>query len=200
MLPRTSCVEIRANRSRPRHWVAPWWPRWLDGDEKPGVLEPGQIAGVYRELRKGREDAKDEPGAADFYYGEMEMRRRARPLSTGNPDGESSATSRGQVERGILTAYCLVSGYGLRAWRALAWLTVVTVLLALAFHFVGFAVPPRPVSYWTSLLYAFRATVSLTDNQVTLTAWGQLLQAVLRLTGPVLLGLALLALRGRLKR
>ena len=190
----------RANRSRPRHWVAPWWPRWLDGDEKPGVLEPGQIAGVYRELRKGREDAKDEPGAADFYYGEMEMRRRARPLSTGNPDGESSATSRGQVERGILTAYWLVSGYGLRAWRALAWLTVVTVLLALAFHFVGFAVPPRPVSFWTSLLYAFRATVSLTDNQVMLTAWGQLLQAVLRLTGPVLLGLALLALRGRLKR
>ena len=45
------------------------------------MLEPGQIAGLYRELRKGREDAKDEPGAADFYYGEMEMRRRARPLT-----------------------------------------------------------------------------------------------------------------------
>ena len=105
------------------------------------------------------------------------------------------------MERGILTAYWLVSGYGLRAWRALAWLAVVTVpLLALAFHFVGFAVPPHPVSYWTSLLYAFRATLSLTDNDVTLTAWGQLLQAVLRLTGPALLGLALLALRGRVKR
>jgi hypothetical protein len=32
------------------------------------------IAGLYRALRKGREDARDEPGAADFYYGEMEMR------------------------------------------------------------------------------------------------------------------------------
>jgi hypothetical protein len=50
------------------------------------------------------------------------------------------------------------------------------------------------------VLYAFRATLSFTDDQVTLTAWGQLLQGVLRLTGPVLLGLALLAPRGRVKR
>jgi hypothetical protein len=186
----------RFSRSR-RNWKAPEWPPWLD-DPEPGALGPGQIAGLYRALRKGREDIKDEPGAADFYYGEMEMRRRARP--GGNPGGQSSAASRGRVERGILTAYWLVSGYGLRAWRAVAWLAVVTALLAVAFHLVGFAVPPRPVSYWTSLLYAFRATLSLTDNQVTLTAWGQLLQSVLRLTGPVLLGLALLALRGRVKR
>ena len=187
----------RASRSR-RHWDAPKWPPWLD-DQEPGVLGPGQIAGLYRALRKGREDIKDEPGAADFYYGEMEM-RRARPVSDSNPDGQSGATSRGRVERGILTAYWLVSGYGLRAWRAVAALAVVTAVLAVAFHLVGFAVPPRPVSYWTSLLYAFRATLSLTDNEVTLTAWGQLLQGVLKLTGPVLLGLALLALRGRVKR
>jgi hypothetical protein len=69
-----------------------------------------------------------------------------------------------------------------------------------AFQFAGFAVPPRPVSYWTSLLCASRAALSLTGNQVTLTEWGQLPQAVLRLTGPVLPGLALLALRGRVKR
>jgi hypothetical protein len=56
------------------------------------VLDPGQIAGLYRALRKGREDLKDEPGAADFYYGEMEMRRRARPA--GDPDGQSGTTSR----------------------------------------------------------------------------------------------------------
>jgi uncharacterized protein YjbI with pentapeptide repeats len=187
----------RADQSR-RHWVAPWWPPWLD-DQEPGVLGPGQIAGLYRALRKGREDIKDEPGAADFYYGEMEM-RRAHPVSASNPDGQVGATSRGQVERGILTAYWLVSGYGLRAWRAVAALASVTAVLAVAFHLVGFAVPPRPVSYWTSLLYAFRATLSLTDDEVTLTAWGQLLQGVLKLTGPVLLGLALLALRGRVKR
>ena len=155
---------------------------------------------MYRALRKGREDVKDKPGAADFYYGEMEMRRHARSVSTGHPDGQSGAASPGRMERGILTAYWLVSGYGLRAWRAVACLALVTVLLALAFHFVGFAVPPHPVSYWTSLLYAFRATLSLTDNEVKLTAWGELLQGILRLTGPVLLALALLALRGQVKR
>jgi hypothetical protein len=191
--------DWRANRSRPSHWVAPAWPDWLGG-QRPGVLEPGQIAAPYRALRKGREDAKDEPGAADFYYGEMEMRRHARPRNVGGSDGQSSAPSRGRVERVIVTAYWLVSGYGLRAWRALACLAVVTAILAFAFYRVGFAVPPHPDSYWTSLLYAFRATLSLTDNDVKLTAWGQLLQGVLRLTGPVLLGLALLALRGRVKR
>ena len=75
-----------------------------------------------------------------------------------------------------------------------------TALFAIAFHLIGFAKPPQPVSYWTSLLYAFRATLSLPDGQVTLTVWGQFLQAVLRLTDPVFLGLALLALRGRVRR
>jgi uncharacterized protein YjbI with pentapeptide repeats len=120
----------RAKRSR-RLWVAPRWPEWL-GDQ-PGGLDPGQIAGLYRALRKGREDVKDEPGAADFYYGEMEM-RRARPVSSRNPGAQSSPTAKGRVERAILTAYWLVSGYGLRAWRAVAGLAVVTALLAVAFH------------------------------------------------------------------
>ena len=187
-------------RRRPRrHWITPRWPDWLR-DDRPGVLDPAQIAGLYRALRKGREDTKDEPGAADFYYGEMEMRRLAR-RTVHTPGGTRvGGSARGRVERWILTVYWLVSGYGLRAWRAVAWLAVVTALLAFAFHLTGFAVPPHPASYWTSLLYAFRATLSLTDDKVTLTAWGQLLQAVLRLIGPVLLGLGLLALRGRVKR
>jgi uncharacterized protein YjbI with pentapeptide repeats len=190
-------AEERAWRARrSRRWSAPMWPGWL-GDE-PGVLDPGQVAGLYRALRKGREDSKDEPGAADFYYGEMEMRRRAR--RTQNPGQQAAALSGGAAERAILTAYWLVSGYSLRAWRAVAALAVVTALFAVAFHEVGFAVPPGPASYWTSLLYAFRATLSLSDDGVKLTAWGQLLQGILRLTGPVLLGLALLALRNRVKR
>ena len=192
----------RADRPRSGRWAAPWWPSpadpswsWPNDLEEPIALGPGAIAGLYRALRKSREDAKDEPGAADFYYGEMEMRRRAHGRGDHGDGG-----SRGRVDRGVLTTYWLVSGYGLRAWRALAWLVGITVVFALAFHLVGFTRPPQPASYWTSLLYAFRSTISLTDDQVTLTAWGQLLQALLRLTGPILLGLALLALRGRVKR
>ena len=179
----------RCARARPGRWIP---PPWLDSEDQPEVLSAGTVASLYRALRKGREDAKDEPGAADFYYGEMEMRRHAH----GQPD----SGSRGRVDRGVLTAYWLLSGYGLRAWRALAWYAGITVAFAVAFHLVGFTRPPHPATYWTSLLYAFRSTISLTDNDVVLTAWGQLLQALLRLTGPVLLGLALLALRGRIKR
>lgn len=194
----------RARRTHPGKWAGPGWPDpgWPDclEDQEPGALEPGQIAELYRALRKGREDVRDEPGAADFYYGEMEMRRHARPLRSSDPGSQSAVAARGRVERGILTAYWLVSGYGLRANRAVAWLAAVTALLALGFWLFGFAIPPHPDTYWTGLLYSFRATLSLTDSDIKLTAWGQLLQGVLRLTGPVLLGLALLALRGRVKR
>jgi hypothetical protein len=158
------------------------------------VLTPGLVASLYRALRKGREDAKDEPGAADFYYGEMEMRRHDR--GPGNAGGRSW----GRISRGVLAAYWLVSGYGLRAWRSLAALAAVTAVFAVAFHLWGFTKPPEPASYWTSLLFAFRSTISLTDSAVTLSAWGSLLQALLRLTGPVLLGMMLLALRNRVKR
>src|SRR5512132_3081652 len=72
-------------------------------DNTPSVLGAKRIAGLYRALRKDYEDSKNEPGAADFYYGEMEMRRLA------------SATAWG--ERVILTLYWLVSGYGLRGMR-----------------------------------------------------------------------------------
>ena len=182
----------RAARVRPGRWKAPMWP---DSEESgPEVLSPGAIAGLYRALRKGREDTKDEPGAADFYYGEMEMRRHDRNV------GDAEWWRGREPLREVLTAYWLVSGYGQRAWRSLAALAAVTALFAVAFHFIGFTTPPEPASYWTSLLYAFRSTISLTDSQVTLTAWGSFFQALLRITGPVLLGLTLLALRGRVKR
>ncbi len=182
----------RATQARPGHWKAPPWP---DPGDQPEVLNCGAIAGLYRALRKGREDAKDEPGAADFYYGEMEMRRHDR--EEGDTNG---GQSRGRVSRIVLTAYWLLSGYGLRAWRSLVALAIVTALFAVAFHFVGFTRSPEPASYWTSLLYAFRSTISLTDGQVTLTAWGSFFQALLRITGPVLLASAVLALRGHVKR
>jgi len=172
----------------------PGWNIPLRGDygDAPEVLSPGAVAGLYRALRKGREDAKDEPGAADFYYGEMEMRRHDR--EKGDIDRHHS---RGRISRLVLTIYWLVSGYGLRAWRSLAALAVVIAGLAMAFYLVGFT---HSVSYWKSLLFAFRSTLSLTDASVNLTAWGGFFQAILRLTGPVLLFLTLLALRGRVKR
>jgi hypothetical protein len=50
-------------------------------------LPPARLAVLYRQLRKAQEDAKNEPGAADFYYGEMEMRRLA--YQPPEPNGSS---------------------------------------------------------------------------------------------------------------
>ena len=195
----------RAARTRPgerNRWERLPWPEDWEGDmrvpdelsvripaDEPEVLSPGAIGGLYRALRKGREDAKDVPGAADFYYGEMEMRRHDR--------GTGTNRWRGRVSRIVLTVYWLVSGYGQRAWRSLAALAVVMAVFAALLRLWGFA---GPTSYWKSLLFSFRSTISLTDSSVSLTAWGGLFQACLRLTGPVLLALALLALRERVKR
>jgi hypothetical protein len=177
----------RAQRSR--RWPSPRWPAsaWL-GDEP--MLEAGQIAGLYRALRKGREDAKDEPGAADFYYGEMEMRRRAR---------RAGEVSRGRVERAILTGYWLVSGYGLRAWRALAWLLVAVMVATIGLRTVGFTHDRHP---WSSaFLYTAGAVTHLVNPpDGLLTEPGQAIRIAIGLLGPLLLGLALLAVRGRVKR
>jgi hypothetical protein len=182
----------RAQRSS--RWTKPGWPIWAD--DAPAVLEAGQIAGLYRALRKGREDAKDQPGAADFYYGETEMRRHARRSDTSNRPG---APSRGLVERGILTIYWLVSGYGLRAWRALAFLIAAVIVATVSLRAVGFTHHRHP---WSSaFLYTAGAVTHLVNPpDGLLTEPGQATRIAIGLLGPVLLGLALLALRGRVKR
>ncbi|MFB7601149.1 pentapeptide repeat-containing protein [Streptomyces sp. NPDC056160] len=110
--------------------VAPGLPPspgvWRTGPHHPDpdlTPDPEDVAATYRQLRKAFEDSKNEPGAADFYYGEMEMRRHDR---TGTPPGE----------RGLLHGYWLLSGYGLRASRALGWLAaamLVTITLLMGF-------------------------------------------------------------------
>ena len=175
-------------------------PAWL-AMEPPSPL---QIAVVYRALRKGREDSRDEPGAADFYYGEMEMRRhdkraQAKRERRARHYGHWAAAT---TERAVLWLYWLTSGYGLRAWRAMAALAVVIGLVGIGFSRVGFHHShPSQVASW---LYAVQAAVSLEgkarqlSGQLTLP--GELLRVGLRLTGPVLLGLAVLSIRGRVKR
>jgi hypothetical protein len=165
-------------------------PDWLARQTARRVqrLRPGRIAVLYRALRKAQEDSKDEPGAADFYYGEMEMRR----LAPATPWGE----------RVILTLYWLVSGYGLRGLRALAWLLAVVVGLAGLLQAVGFS--GGDPSFRDAVIYAAQSTISIASGNRALTehvSWvGEVVRIILRLAGPVLLGLALLAVRNRVKR
>jgi hypothetical protein len=159
-----------------------------DVDKSPVTTSPGQVTTLYRSLRKAQEDSKNEPGAADFYYGEMEMRRadHQTPLA----------------ERVILWLYWLVSGYGLRGLRALFFLIVVVLGAARLLEFVGFN-GSNP-SFQEALIYSAQSAISMTSNNKVLTerinSNGEALQIALRLIGPVLIGLALLSLRNRVKR
>ncbi|MER6641046.1 pentapeptide repeat-containing protein [Streptomyces microflavus] len=183
-----------------------------------GRVGPLQLAPVYRALRKAFEDGKHEPGAADFYYGEMEMRRHADDIP--------------RSERGLLTAYWALSGYGLRASRALAWLgagMLLTIGLLMAFGIaqdtpkqtatgtvppgggtVTFEIdkddPKNPISDRLSG-ERFEKALNVTLNSVVfrssgqdLTTAGTYIEMASRLTEPVLLGLAVLAIRNRVKR
>ncbi|MFE7357905.1 hypothetical protein ACFU8Q_33415 [Streptomyces sp. NPDC057543] len=106
---------------------------WAPAPRGIEVLEPAALAPVYRQLRKAFEDSKNEPDAADFYYGEMEMRRHE--------------TSRPFSERALLTVYWAASGYGLRVSRALGWLLV--AMTATLLGLMAWGLPkddPKPTS------------------------------------------------------
>lgn len=174
------------------------------------TLEPADVAALYRGLRKGSEDAKDEPGAADFYYGEMEMRRK----------------SPGGAQRAILTAYWVLSGYALRPWRAFVALFLAVIAFSALFGTAGFAERPavlKPIDVTArgNARYQLRephegnpveqgldafaytagtATAVIGTSERPLTRSGRIMRIVLRIVGPILIALLVLSIRGRVKR
>lgn len=194
---------------------------WATPPEDASELQPAAVAALYRQLRKSLEDGKNEPDAADFYYGECEMRRHDATRPWG--------------ERTLLTAYWALSGYGLRATRALGWLVVAMAATTMVMVLWGLPVndlkpqttgqqvgagqklklttdtpdprnPTGPLSKRVST-ERFEKALRVVINSVVfrssgqdLTTAGTYTEMASRLAEPVLLGLAVLAVRGRLKR
>ncbi|MDT0609071.1 pentapeptide repeat-containing protein [Streptomyces lancefieldiae] len=222
---RRGWLPVRWTRRRTlaeeHHWRASRYgtPGWTPAPEGVETHEPAVLAPVYRQLRKALEDGKNEPGAADFYYGEMEMRRHDLEAPRG--------------ERMILGLYWAVSGYGLRAARALAWLGVAMSATVLAMMLWGLpqgdpdlmskgGIDGRSVTlitkktdpanpggpYRRRLSTArFEKSLRVVANSVIFRASGQDLttagtyvEMTSRLVEPALLGLAVLAVRSRVKR
>jgi uncharacterized protein YjbI with pentapeptide repeats len=150
----------------------------------PAPSTPGEIAAVYRSLRNSVEGQSNQPGAADFYYGEMEMRRR--DLTTGRSD------------RLIVWAYWLVSGYSLRAIRSIFWLLCVFVAGGAIMHEVGLEKSHH--SWPTAFISSAQSMIPGLSISANLTRNGEVLQIMLMIIGPVLVGLSALALRNRVKR
>jgi hypothetical protein len=121
----------------------------------------------------------------------MEMRRR-------DP-------TKPRAERLVLFLYWLFSGYALRASRALGWLLGVLVVATVVLAAVGLEQPMGapdstfPARLGTAALVAVEGAVFRASEQ-QLTYVGRLIQTVLRLAGPILLGLVVLSIRGRVKR
>ncbi|MGW4758182.1 pentapeptide repeat-containing protein [Streptomyces chartreusis] len=212
----------RRTLAEEHHWRASRLaliPGWNAAESGAVHIGPAQLAPVYRALRKAYEDGKNEPGAADFYYGEMEMRRHDRTGTT-------------RAERGLLHGYWLLSGYGLRASRALGWLAasmLVTIVLLMGFGLpknspkqeATGTVPPGGGKVTFEIDKAdtqnpagerftsgrFEKALNATLNSVVFRASGQdlttagtYIEMASRVTEPILLGLAVLAVRNRVKR
>ncbi|MFJ9749796.1 pentapeptide repeat-containing protein [Streptomyces chartreusis] len=194
------------------------WMRDLSSSGAERPVSSDDLATIYRDLRKSLEDSKDEPGAADFYYGEMEARRKNK--GKGSPS-----------ERVLLSAYWAISGYGLRAARAFAWLAAMMVAAVVAMMLWGLpGNPPRQVtsgSYaggdislstslekpvlkktterttWRRLEQSSRIvanSVAFRSSEQRLTSIGVMVEFICRILGPLLLALSILAIRGRVKR
>ncbi|WP_306667781.1 hypothetical protein [Streptomyces sp. rh34] len=212
----------RRTLAEEHHWRADQpaaIPGWNEAEFSTRHVGPAQLAPVYRALRKSFEDSKNEPGAADFYYGEMEMRRHDREGTT-------------RTERGLLHGYWALSGYGLRASRALYWLAA--TMLATVVLLMGFGIArDSPKQEATGTVPAgggkvtfeigkadrqnpkgdrftgerFEKALNVTLDSVVfrssgqdLTTAGTYIEMTSRLTEPVLLGLTVLAVRNRVKR
>lgn len=185
-------------------------PRYVD------MVGPARLEVMYRQLRKALEDGKNEPGAADFYYGEMEMRRAV-------------AKQGRRIDYWLLNAYWATSGYALRVRRALTCLTIVLVMAVIALTVWGFPARDKnirvdgiisnagTVQNVKVAVYQPEATTRVYDRaekatEVTLnavifhgtdtdlTTTGRYVDIAARLLGPLFLGFSALAIRNRLKR
>lgn len=210
----------RQTLAEEQHWrAARTRSGWASAPAGVEVVGPAGLAPVYRQLRKSFEDSKNEPDAADFYYGEMEMRRHDH--------------QRPGAERALLALYWAVSGYGLRASRALGWLlgSMAATLLVMVLWGLPADDPkpattgrltgqdislttdkPDPVNptgslgsrltseRWEKSLRIVVNSVVFRSSGQDLTTVGTYTEMASRLAEPVLLGLAVLAVRGRVKR
>lgn len=165
-------------------WRAGRWGK-LVADTPAVPTDMHKVAAIYRSLRKSREDSKDEPGGADFYYGEMEMRRiAASPIS---------------AERWLLTSYWLFAGYALRAWRAFLGLSLTLAVGSLLLYQFGY-IKHHAMNIITSGSLLLEIVIGIAKSPSGLTQPGVLVLTVARFLMAAFLAMALVALRSRVKR
>jgi uncharacterized protein YjbI with pentapeptide repeats len=145
-----------------------------------------KVERLYRHLKQNYESQRDYGRAGDFYYGEMEMKRRQlNPL--------------GQIPFWI---YRILSGYGESYPRALFWLIVMWLLFAVLFTVVGYTDEwGNHADLWRSLIYSAQSMTLFHELNITFhSAWGKAIKLVASVLGVIQIALFGLALQRRFKR
>jgi hypothetical protein len=148
--------------------------------------ELAKVERLYRHLKQNYESQRDYGRAGDFYYGEMEMKRRQlNPL--------------GQIPFWI---YRILSGYGESYPRALFWLIVMWLLFAVLFTVVGYTDEwGNHADLWRSLIYSAQSMTLFHELNITFdSAWGKAIKLVASVLGVIQIALFGLALQRRFKR
>ena len=162
--------------------------------DSPGPIPRQRIVSIYRELRKGREDNRDQLNAADFYYSEMEMRCQHDHSSVLGPE-----RGRPWAEHALLRGFWAISGYDVRPVRSLAALAVVVAGSAAVLAEWGYK---QGTSFGHAVITALTAITALltTLDWSLLTPVGQITEIFLKVAGPILLALTALGIRARARR
>ncbi|WP_156081298.1 pentapeptide repeat-containing protein [Amycolatopsis vancoresmycina] len=205
----------RAERRPQAGWQnsAPWDGRGFPPDE----VSAERLAAVYRSLRKALEDGKNEAGAGDFYYGEQEARRHGSTASRVEKTilwtywlvsgyGQRASRALAALLLLIAVATALLIGFGLPGPGPAAQSTTTTAPGRTVTTTVDLPaqLPPAGQRWtWSRAGDATRialGAVVFRDAGQKLTTAGTWVVMVARFFGPVLLALAALAIRARVKR
>ncbi len=158
---------------------------------------------LYRHLKKNYESQRDYGRAGDFYYGEMEMKRR-------------QLNAPGQIPFWL---YRLMSGYGENYRQALAVLIGMWIVFAVLFVLIGYTDKEMGLSVqrfltWNpsglgetfadfarSLIYSAQSMTLFHEPNITFhSVWGQAVELLASILGVIQIALFGLALQRRFKR
>lgn len=165
---------------------------------------------TYRALRRNFDDKRDSAGASEFYVGEMEMRRLAKP----------------RLERHLFSLealYLHISTYGENWWKPLLWLLILLILSTSVYTGWGLKIENSELIaedivriYWQlgtasfsndiamfgrSFIHSLSVLTFLRVSVAEPLHWTGQLMAILQLVlSPVLFTLTVLAIRRKLKR
>jgi hypothetical protein len=174
-------------------------------------VDTAEVARIYRGLRKAREDSSDAPGAADFYYGEMEMRRLKAHSQIAKWEGFASWILHAGTYL-LLELYRLFGGYGVRPNRPLflfAFLAAFAAAWIDCGDLIHQVLPAEDAGQPTlaaanfeqCLVFVLRSALLLpTSPGFAASTGAEWIQIVARILGPLLVGLFAFGLRARIHR